>query len=204
LRGAAALRRHQPFKTFDMGSLDQAIRHRLTVREYRRMGEVGIFAPDARVELIDGEVIDMAPIGSRHMGAVNKLNRTLVLAVGERGVVQIQGPVQLGDRSEPEPDVAVLKPRPDAYADSTALADHVLLLIEVADSSLELDRSVKVPLYAAHAIPEVWIVDVANRLLTIHREPRDGLYRDVQTMATAGIVEPVMLPGVRVDLGGLF
>jgi len=167
------------------------------------MGEAGVFPPDARVELSEGEVVNMAPIGSAHAGTVKKLNRLLIDALGGKAIVSVQDPVRFGDDSELQPDLAVLRPRRDAYTDSHPSASDVLLIGEVADTSLEFDRSTKIPLYARHGIPEVWLVDLVNRLLSIHREPRDGIYRNVQTTGTPGAVELSQLPGVTIDLSGL-
>src|SRR6476659_3569905 len=136
-------------------------RRPITVTEYHRMGEVGILGDRDRVELIEGELVAMSPIGSYHHGTVNKLNHALVQAVGERAVVSVQGPVRLDEFSEPEPDLALLKPRPDFYRDAHAGPADVLLLIEVADTSLNYDRAVKRALYARHTIQELWIVDLA-------------------------------------------
>jgi Uma2 family endonuclease len=187
-----------------MGSFDQALRHKLSVEDYYKMADAGVLAHDARVELIEGEIIDMAPIGSRHSGTVNRLNHQFVAAVGERAVVQVQNPVRLGNRSEPQPDLALLRPRPDYYRDSVALADDVLLLVEIADSSLEFDRTTKIPLYAFHQIPEVWLVDLQNRLLTVFREPTGELYRNVLTTGAPSQVEPLRLPDIKIDLADLF
>ena len=142
-------------------------RRRITVAEYHRMGEVGILGERDRVELIGGELVAMPPIGSYHTGTVNKLNHSLVHAVGERAIVAVQIPVRLDDVSEPEPDFALLKPRLDFYQDSPAQPADVLLLIEVADTSLSYGRAVKRALYARHAIPEFWIVDLIPSALEI-------------------------------------
>ena len=122
--------------------------HRLTVDEYYRMAEVGLLPPDARVELIDGEIIDMAPIGSRHAAAVDLLAERFIQAAKGTVVVRIQGPVRLGPRSEPQPDHAVLRPRADRYARSHPTAADVLLVVEVSDATLRFDREVKANLYA--------------------------------------------------------
>lgn len=186
-----------------MGDLPYALKHRLTIDAYYRMGQAGVFAPDARVELIEGEVVNMPPIGSAHAGTVNTLNWLLTSALGERTVVAVQNPVRLGDDSELEPDVAVLRPRPDRYRDSHPSPADVLLIVEIADTSLQFDRSTKIPLYARHGIPEAWLVDLVNRLVSIYREPKDGIYRNVQTTGTPGTVELSQLPGVTIDLSGL-
>lgn len=186
-----------------MGAIDTPpllTRHRLTVADYYRMGEAGIFAPDARVELIEGEIVDMAPIGARHGSAVKRLNAMLVAAVGSRAVVSVQDPLRLSDLSEPEPDLMLLKPRADFYADAHPGAADVLLLIEVADTSARYDCEIKLPLYARHGVPEVWIVDLPARLLRLYREPLGEDYGQSSTTATPGRTPIAALPGIEIDL----
>jgi len=189
-----------------MGALENAPllkRHRLTVDDYGRMGEAGVFAPDARVELIDGEVIDMAPIGTRHAAAVTRLDRLLQRAVGDQAIVRSQNPLRLGDRSEPEPDLLLLLPRADFYASAHPGASDVLLLIEVADSSVRYDREIKLPLYARHGIAEVWLVDLEAGMLRFFRGPQGERYTDVTATETPGPTPVAALPGVVIDLAGL-
>ena len=179
-------------------------RHRFTVTDFHRMGEVGILSEDDRLELIDGEIFDMPPIGSQHGGRVKHLNRLLSKAVGESAIVSVQNPIILGDHSEPEPDLALLRPRPDFYTNSHPRAPDVLLLIEVADSTLQTDRDIKVPLYARHDIPEVWIVDIRNRQILRFAHPKQGVY---QTLETLDLRQPPALPGLpdcSVALAALF
>jgi Uma2 family endonuclease len=178
-------------------------RRPLTVAAYHRMGEVGILTEDDRVELIEGELVAMTPIGSHHSGTVNALTYALVHAVGERGVVTVQNPVRLNDRTEPQPDFTVLKPRPDFYRSATPLADDVLLLVEVADSSLSYDRAVKLPLYARHGIPEVWIVNLAAGAVEVHRMPTGDRYAASDRVGGDGRLEPALLPGVVIDVSAL-
>jgi Uma2 family endonuclease len=178
-------------------------RRALTVAEYHRMGEVGILTEDDRVELIEGQLIAMSPIGSEHAGTVNALNRRLVLAVGDRGVVAVQNPVQLDDRSEPQPDFAVLKPRADDYRRATPRPDEVLLIIEVADSSLAYDRRVKRSLYARHGIPEFWIVNLAAGEVEVCRAPEGGQYASVSHVGRGGVLEPQLLPGAVIPVAAL-
>lgn len=178
-------------------------RHRITVDEYYRMAEVGLLAPDARVELIEGEIIDMAPIGTDHASVVNRLNRLLVMAVGERGIVQIQGPARLDRYSEPEPDVAVFAPREDFYRHVRPTLAETLLVIEVSDSTLRYDRDVKVPLYARHGIPEVWVVDLQHGELRIYRSPEGERFVDETVTREPGITDLRALPGVQVDLSAI-
>ena len=179
-------------------------RRSLTVEAYHRMGEVGILAPDERVELIEGEVVEMAPIGSRHAGMVGRLNRLLVQAAGHRALVFVQSPVRLSRTSEPQPDFAVLKPRADDYQSAIPGPDEVLLLVEIAETSLKYDREFKAPLYAAHAIPELWVVDVGEKLLWIYREPRPDGYARVEKTGHPAALRLAAAPAIEVDLSGLF
>ena len=178
--------------------------HRFTVGEYRRMGETGIFHEDDRVELIEGEIIEMSPIGSPHSGANIRIQKRLEQAVGESAIVSSQNPVVLGEFSEPQPDIALLRYRDDFYSSSHPAPDDVLLLIEVAESSLRYDREVKLSLYARHGIPAVWLVDLQNKQLLLFSRPTEAGYR---FMETADLNRPITLPGlteVEVDLAGLF
>ncbi|MCC6786034.1 MAG: Uma2 family endonuclease [Planctomycetes bacterium] len=179
-------------------------RRAITVEAYHRMGEVGILAPDERVELIEGEVVEMAPIGSRHSGMVGRLTRMLVHSAGDRGLVFVQNSVRLSRTSEPQPDLAVLKPRADDYQSATPRADEVLLLVEVAETSLKYDRELKAPLYAAHGIPELWVVDVADRVLWLYRDPQAGGYARVEKTERPARIHLAVAPDIEVDLTGLF
>ena len=178
-------------------------RRALTIAEYHRMGEVGSLTGRDRGELIEGELVAMAPIGSEHSGTVNALTRLLVEIVGDRGVVAVQNPVQLDDLTEPEPDFAVLKPRPDYYRRATPRADDVLLLIEVADSSLAYDRAVKRSLYARHGIPEFWIVNLTAGEVEVCRTPTGDNYASVLHVGREAILEPVLLPGAAIPVATL-
>ena len=176
----------------------------LSVADYLRMGEAGVFADGERVELIDGAIYDMPPIGQPHMTIVNRLNKRFVLACGERAIVQVQNAITLGDRSRPEPDVSLLRYRDDFYEAAEQRAEDVLLVVEVAESSLRYDRDVKLGLYARHGIPEAWIVDVAGRRLFRYREPGPDGYGEERTFAASGALEPRALPSVAIDLDGAF
>jgi Uma2 family endonuclease len=178
-------------------------RHRLTVDEYHRMAEAGVLAPDARVELIDGEVVDMAPIGSRHGSAVKRLNQLLMDAVGKAAIVAVQDPVRLGDRSEPQPDLMLLAPRDDFYEAAHPVAADVLLLVEVSDSTARYDSVVKLALYARHGIREVWIVDLDNRVLRVCRQPVGDAYAEVSETSMPGLLSPLLLPGMSIDASRL-
>ena len=179
-------------------------RHRWTVAEYHRMAETGMLAPDARVELIDGEIIDMAPIGPVHASIVDQLTVLMVRAVADAAIVRVQSPVELSDRSEPEPDLTLLRPRADFYRRAQPGPGDVLLAIEVADSTLARDRDVKRPLYARHGIPECWIVDVGGEYVLACRGPAGDGYAEESILEDVRAVPIGALEGVRVDLSGLF
>ncbi|GIX47745.1 MAG: hypothetical protein KatS3mg131_1956 [Candidatus Tectimicrobiota bacterium] len=138
-------------------------KRRFTVAEYHKLAEAGILSEDERVELIEGEIVAMAPIGSRHAGAVKRLlDQFIPLQAARRVLLSVQDPIRLGEHSEPQPDVALLRPRPDFYAAEHPGPEEVLLVVEVAETSAEYDREVKVPLYARFGVPEVWLVDLAG------------------------------------------
>jgi Uma2 family endonuclease len=179
-------------------------RHRISVHDYHRMGEIGVLAPDARVELIEGEIIDMAPIGKDHQSIVDQLNRLLVRAVGDDAIVRVQGSVRLSQWSEPQPDLILLAPRPDFYRSEFALGTDTLLVIEVSDTTLRYDRDRKVPLYARHGVPEVWIVDVNADALLVYGELRDGQYERHVTFDRPTHMPVTQLPGIVLDIGALF
>jgi len=160
----------------------QVTRRLFSVDEYYQMAAAGILHEDDRVELIEGEIIQMAAIGSRHAGCVNRLTRWFVLHVAEQAVVTIQNPIRLNNRSEPQPDVTVLTPRPDFYAAGHPGPQDVLLVVEVADTSVGFDRGTKIPLYGRASIREAWLVDLTQDHIEVHRQPtasRRG-YRDMQ------------------------
>lgn len=179
-------------------------RFKLTVEQYHRMGELGILRPDDRVELIDGEIVRMAPIGSMHSGLVTRLTRLLVERVGRSGVVSPQNPVILSEVTEPQPDLTVLRWRADDYTADTPKAGDTLLVIEVSDSSLRFDRQVKLRFYAQAGVPEVWILDLRARRLLVHREPEGKGYRVAEALATGQRACCAGLPALCVALDELF
>ena len=168
------------------------------------MGEAGVLHPEARTELIDGEIIDMAPPGSLHAGTVIQLDRLLQRAVGDHAIVLTQNPISLGMYSEPQPDCALIKPRKDFYKAAHPQPDDLLLVIEVADSSLRFDRDVKSALYARHRVPEVWLIDVRAKRLTRYRDPAGRTYRRVDEPDVGAAVDLPAGPGLRIDLAPLF
>lgn len=177
--------------------------HRFTVRDYHRMVDAGILNEDSRVELIRGRIVDMAAVGSPHIVAVIRLTRLLIAAIGDRGVVSVQNPVRVDDGSEPQPDFAVLPPGADDFGAPTPRASEVLLLIEVADSSLREDREIKAELYAEAGVAEYWIVNLVDQVFEVHRRPSAGRYQDVRPVGRGGDVEIALLPGVRLSVAEL-
>jgi Uma2 family endonuclease len=181
-----------------------AMQRRLfTVAEYYTMLEAGILTEDDRVELIEGEIVEMAAIGSRHASCVKRLNDLLVSHLRERALVAVQDPVHLSDISEPEPDVSVLRRRDDYYAGAHPGPADIFLLIEVADASLLFDRKVKIPLYAASGIPEVWLIDLTQAILEVYRKPEQGTYREVLRLRAGSTVSPAAFPDQVWDVSQL-
>lgn len=158
-------------------ALDVVTRRRFTLDEYHRMVDAGILHEDDRVELIRGEIVQMGPIGPPHAAGVAALNRLLVQRVGDRGLVWPQNPVVILPDSEPQPDIVLLRPRADGYRRGHPQPEDILLLVEIADTSLRYDRTVKLHLYAAGGIREVWIVDLGGGVIEVYREPEGERYR---------------------------
>jgi Uma2 family endonuclease len=178
-------------------------RHRLNVDQYHQMARSGVLAPDARVELIEGEIIDMAPIGTRHWSVVNRLTDIFATALHGRAIVSVQSSIRLGDFNEPQPDLAVFRYRPDFYADHHPTAADALLIIEVADTTAPYDRGVKLPLYAKHGVPEVWIVDLEASLVRFYRQPQGDRYLDESATDRPGPTPLGAAVGLTVDLSGV-
>lgn len=155
-----------------------SLKRRLLTRfEYHRMAEVGILSDEDRVELLNGEIIQMSPIGSRHFACVNRINELFISSLAGKAIVSIQNPVSLADFSEPEPDLVVFKYSDNHYADQIPGPDKVMLIIEISDSTLQKDREVKIPLYAEAGIPEVWIINLEENQVECFREPENGIYQ---------------------------
>jgi Uma2 family endonuclease len=163
------------------------------------MGETGILGPADRIELIDGEIIDMSPIGALHAAIVARLASHFSQRLGGAAVVWCQNPLRLDDINEPEPDIAILRPRADFYTSGHPGAADVLLVIEVSDSSLAYDLGTKVPLYARHGIPEAWVIDASTRRTRVFRQPIGGRYADE---SSAEPHEPLSCSSVVDDAAG--
>ena len=187
-----------------MSAVFTPTRFRLTVGDYHRLGEVGILTETSRVELIEGELIEMAPIGAMHMTLVNRLTKLLVVAVGDLGVVSIQNPVTLPPHSEPQPDIAILKPGADSAIPAVPRAHDVMLLIEVADSTLLYDRTTKLKIYTQASVAEVWIVNAQSKCIEVYRDPSATGYLRKQDFGLHEVVSPLALPQVQLAVDELF
>jgi len=179
-------------------------RRKLSADQFEEMGRTGILGPDERVELLDGEIIEMPPIGSRHAAAVCFLSRHFTLAVGPAALVRTQNPLRLADNSEPQPDLMLIRPRADYYRSAHPRPADVLLLIEVADTTLRFDRETKLPLYARHGVPEAWILDLDAERLEVYREPGAGSYHRKLERSGSDSIAPLALPTVTLEIQTIF
>jgi Uma2 family endonuclease len=177
---------------------DWVVRKRLfTAEEYHAMAKAGILMPDERVELINGEIIEMSPVGSLHFNCVNRLNMLLAPLLAGKAIVSVQNPIRLNDETEPEPDVVILKKK--AY-ESAPTPEDVLLLIEVADSTFRHDREVKIPAYAAAGVAESWIVNVSKDQVIVYTNLKDGEYQSMQIVEGEASIKATQLEVVELTL----
>lgn len=175
----------------------------ITADEYERMGEAGIFPQDARLELIEGEIFEMSPIGSPHAACVKFLSELLHLLFAETFTVSVQDPIRLNDFSEPQPDVAILRRRGDFYRNAHPTPADILLAIEVADTTVATDRSFKLPLYARAGIPEFWLVNIPDGLLEIYSEPSGDSYLRSEVFGHDAEAQSHTVEGLSVKIGEL-
>lgn len=178
-------------------------KHRITLDEWRRMGEAGIFPPESRIELIDGEIIEMSPIGFNHAGHVTRLMNYFAPLLADSALMTAQNPLQLGDLSEPEPDFMLLRPEPSFYSTRHPQADDVLLLVEIADTSLSYDRSQKMRLYAAHNIPEYWLLNLNATSLEVYKQPQSTGYAEKSVLHRGDSVQLLLLEHIRVNVADI-
>jgi Uma2 family endonuclease len=176
----------------------EAQRHRFTVDDYHRLGELGFFDPEIRTELLEGEIIDMATVREPHAECVDLLAARFIRALDPTVRVRVQNPVRLSRLSEPLPDLVLARARPGGFVRSHPEPDEILLLIEVADTSYAKDRELKLPLYATAGIPEVWIVNLLERRIEVYRRPAGSQYTEMQFVGEGETVTPAALPTVVV------
>lgn len=186
-------------------TLDSSVphRYRLTLAAYHQLANVGVFNEDSRLELIEGDLIAMPPIGERHASQTRRINQLFSRQIGDTAIVDVQNPVALNAYSEPQPDIVLLKPRADFYEHSHPGPMDILLIIEVSDSTLRYDRETKVPLYAQAGIPEVWVLDIVHQRLEVYRCPSQEGYREVRYPALQEFIAPVLLPNLTVSVQSL-
>jgi Uma2 family endonuclease len=178
----------------------QIKRRLFTVQEYHLMSEAGVFGEDDRVELIEGEIIVMAAIGTRHASCVKRLVRRLSAIPEELAILGVQDPIQLSERTEPQPDVVLLQAHSDYYATAHPIPSEVLLLVEVSDSTVDFDRDVKVPNYARSGIREVWLWDLEANCLEVYCEPTINGYTSIQKFERGQQISPLAFPDFVVSL----
>jgi Uma2 family endonuclease len=178
----------------------QMQRRLFTVQEYHLMGEAGILGEDDRVELIEGEIVQMAAIGTRHASSVKRLIAVFSDLDRRRAIIGAQDPIQLTERTEPQPDIVLLQPRADYYATAHPVPSEVLLLIEVSDSTVNFDRDVKVPNYARSGIQEVWLWDLEVNCLEVYRYPTADGYTSMQKFERGEMVSPLAFPEFEVSV----
>jgi Uma2 family endonuclease len=176
----------------------QLTRRRFTRDEYHWMARVGILGEDDRVELIEGEILQMSPIGRRHVSSLDRLNHIFVRALGDVAIVRVGGSIVLSEHNEPQPDLVLLRPRADYYATADATPADVFLIVEVSDTSIQYDRQVKAPLYARRGIPELWIVDVAHDHIIGHRDPTDNGYATTRVFRRGETIRPAAFPDLQI------
>ena len=176
-------------------------KRRFSVDEYYAMADAGILSRDDRVELVDGEILTMRPIGPAHASAVDRAAHALMRTAGEQAIVRVQNPIRFGPFDEPQPDLALLRPVVGSYRTAHPQPPDILLVVEIADSSLLYDRHVKGPLYARHGISEYWLVDLGTRTVSRHTSPERDAYQDVAIHASGESIAPLALPDcvVRID-----
>lgn len=180
------------------------VRKQFTVSDFARMRETGILTEDDRVELLDGEIYVMSPIGPLHVAIVNKLNKILSKHIGDKGIISVQNPIRLNDRGEPQPDIAVLNPREDFYTQALATTDDILLVIEVSDTTLEYDREQKLPKYADAHISEVWIVDAGAQVVEQYTQPLQGTYTQLYKVLFGNTITATKISGLNFSTDLIF
>jgi Uma2 family endonuclease len=178
--------------------------YRFTVADFYRMAETGILREDARVELLEGEIIPMMPIGEFHASVVDDLNDMFGKQNRDRFQLRVQNPLQLSEHSMVQPDVILLQPRKDRYRTSAPGPDDALLVIEVADSSLAFDQREKLPLYARAGVEEVWIVNIPERQVEVYREPNFLEYVQTEILRTGKECRPAAFADISIPVAELF
>ena len=175
--------------------------HKYTAEEYQEMGKAGILTKDDRVELIDGEIVQMPPMLSSHASTVNRILRLFTGRFSEDlAVVWVQCPIRFQGNAEPEPDIALAEPRHDYYRENLPTSSNIYLLVEISDTTLRYDRNVKVPLYAVNGISEVWIVNLRGNMIETYRNPEGSSYQEITRLHRGEMVSPLAFPEVVLNV----
>ena len=183
----------------------QLLTHKFDVEQYQLMGKAGIFQPEAHIELIEGEIVIMTPIGLKHSVTINRTSHFLHKNIQSNGIISIQNSIRLPDYSEPQPDIVILKPRDDFYEHKFPQAEDVLLLIEVADSSLKYDQMTKLTLYAKYGILEYWIANLERNVLEVYRQPQNQNYFKQSIIDTDSVSFcPIAFPEISMTLKNIY
>jgi Uma2 family endonuclease len=182
----------------------QLLRRKFSVQQYHQMRESGILTEDDRVELLRGEIIEMSPIGTKHAACVNRLVNLLVQLLGKSAIIAPQNPVLLNNKSEPQPDVALLQPRDDFYETAHPQPQDIFLLIEVADSTVMYDREEKIPLYAEANIREVWLVDINAQIVEVYQQPTGAGYQVIQKFTIGENLTIATFPDIKITVNEIF
>ena len=190
--------------TTKLTAVPTPFKYRLTVEQYYKMAEVGILGIEHRTELIEGEIIEMSPIGAKHAGTINRLSRVLSPRISDQAIISIQNSIRLNDSSEPQPDLAILHLRDDCYTESIPTPTEIFLLIEVSDSTLKYDREVKIPLYAKAGIPEVWIANIEEQIFEVYKSPNQDRYEQVQNYGKGEVISMSMFANIAIAVDEVF
>jgi len=178
-------------------------KHLTNLDEWHRLGEANIFPPGSRLELINGEILEMAPIGFNHAGHLRRINKLFSKLIPDNIITSVQDPLQLGDLSEPEPDFMLLKPNDNFYSSRHPNASDVLLLIEVADSSLMFDQNQKLRLYALHNVPEYWLLNLNESCVEVYRQPHGDCYGEKTTLRVGDTATLSQLNQITINIADI-
>ena len=181
----------------------EATKKLFTADEYHQMSAAGIFPEDDRVELIEGEIMEMGLAGDRHSACVNRANALFSTLLAGKTIISVENPVRLSNYTEPLPDIVLLKPHADYYSAKHLSAEDTFLVIEIADNSLKYDRNCKLPLYAKSGVPEVWIEDLQRNFILVYREPLADTYASFLTLRRGDSVSPLAFPSVVINVNDL-
>lgn len=179
-------------------------RHLFTIDDYHQMIKTGILKKQHQVELIEGEILEMSPIGSRHASIVDRLNRSLNRQVGDSAIVRVQSPVIMNDLSEPQPDITVVRYKEDFYEQEHPQVQDIFLIIEISDTTTVYDRDIKIPVYASAGIQVVWLFDLASQIVDVYTDPVFGRYNLIQRQNKNSVLLLPSLPTIRIDLSSIF